>query len=168
MADNFFITGLPRSRTAWLAAYFTNGDVYCYHEALNGLKSKSEFDEVMTHKLGISLTGNSDSGLLLTDFNTRFPDAPIVIIERPMRDVILALWNAGIPHYEPLLALIQERMDLRFGCLKIEYDQIDNRLPDICAHIGVRYDKARHELFNSLNIQRKELTGDADSLKIWL
>jgi hypothetical protein len=28
----FFIVGLPRSRTAWLAAFLTDGDVTCHHE----------------------------------------------------------------------------------------------------------------------------------------
>lgn len=30
----FLIVSLPRSRSAWLSNYFTNGDIICYHERL--------------------------------------------------------------------------------------------------------------------------------------
>ena len=33
MKNIFFITGLPRSRTAWLANWFTYGHTFCFHEA---------------------------------------------------------------------------------------------------------------------------------------
>ena len=32
--SNFFITGLPRSRTAWFSTFFTGNNSFCYHEII--------------------------------------------------------------------------------------------------------------------------------------
>lgn len=32
MKTPFFITGLPRSRTAWMAAWLSSGDTLCFHD----------------------------------------------------------------------------------------------------------------------------------------
>ncbi len=48
-AQRFFITGLPRSRTAWLSTFFSTGNAICYHETIGmsditELPSKFESD----------------------------------------------------------------------------------------------------------------------------
>src|SRR5580700_9385789 len=39
----FIIMGLPRSRTAWLAAFLTDGDVHCHHELMRMCQTPSEY-----------------------------------------------------------------------------------------------------------------------------
>ncbi len=62
----FFITGLPRSRTAWLANFFTTQTAFCLHDACkDGWTAehiRSEFDTLALHYKQV---GDSDSGLLL-------------------------------------------------------------------------------------------------------
>jgi len=189
--NNFFLTGLPRSRTAWLAAYLTNPSkyTYCYHEALNGLRSRDEFTEIMEGPIGGPLfggvarhpwikVGNSDSGLMYTDFQERFPDAPVVIILRPYEDVVNSFRHKGLglnPD-EPMRELLDTTRQFIDAivlasparALAVNYEDIDERLEEICTYINVPYDYHRHQLFKELNIQTKELTGDPESLKLWL
>lgn len=136
----FFITGLPRSRTAWMAAFLTNGEVFCAHELMNGCHSRQEFYAKME-----AVDGNSDCGLPLSNFQEVW-DAPTVIIER-------------IPNHEYLSNL---------SGLRVGFSELDERMEEICAYIGVRYDRQRHGLFSKMNIQLQEITGDPESLRIWL
>ena len=60
--SKFFITGLPRSRTAWLASFFTGNNSFCYHEIL---RVSSGFDDAirkLSHRKEMYV-GNSDSSL---------------------------------------------------------------------------------------------------------
>ena len=82
---DFFITGLPRSKTAWFAAYFSNDNYRCYHE------------RVATHGLGTILqqksdpqiiTGVSDSALLAywEDLELVFPNAKWLVVNRDFEE----------------------------------------------------------------------------------
>ena len=90
---NFFITGLPRSRTAWLANYFSTGDVFCWHEAMAGITCKQDYWARLatTHYKHV---GNSDCTLFMGGY---IHGAPLVIIDPitvpitpPTRDPITA------------------------------------------------------------------------------
>jgi len=50
MNNKFFITGLPRSRTAWFSAFMTASGYPCLHEGLNGCKSIAEYKQKIKHK----------------------------------------------------------------------------------------------------------------------
>ena len=45
MSDNFFITGLPRSRTAWFSAFMTASGFPCGHELINNCETIEEYKE---------------------------------------------------------------------------------------------------------------------------
>jgi hypothetical protein len=64
MASLFFITGLPRSRTAWLARFMSAGTVACIHDGIMGCRSGQELVEKVSKLPGTSV-GDSDSGLSL-------------------------------------------------------------------------------------------------------
>lgn len=88
MSGRFFITGLPRSRTAWFSVATTTATSVCYHEPVARLQSYVELREFWAPKFGIDI-GVSDSGLalyapeILADLNPR-----TLIIERSLDDVI--------------------------------------------------------------------------------
>jgi hypothetical protein len=84
----FFIVGLPRSRTSWLALWLTQFPrSFCFHDGLASCKSPDDLVEKF-RQTGADICGNSDSGLPL--FHSRigelFPEARYVFIERPMLD----------------------------------------------------------------------------------
>ena len=89
---DFFITGLPRSRTAWLANFLTTGASYCAHDALLGVSSFVELDAKLRALPG-ELRGDSDSAALL--FAPRlfamYPEARWVVVLRDPEEVVWSL-----------------------------------------------------------------------------
>lgn len=83
MTPPFFITGLPRSRTAWLANLFTWGDSFCYHDILGECGSLSELDSKIG-ECSSRFVGVSDSSILLvwTHLLRRYPTAKWIIVKR--------------------------------------------------------------------------------------
>ena len=87
--NNFFILGLPRSRTAWFANLFTTDRTHCFHELfVVGEKFKDRF------KSNKEYTGNADVNLML--YPEGFEDIPTVIINRPIKESI----NSVIKNFE--------------------------------------------------------------------
>ncbi len=86
--SEFFVTGLPRSRTAWASMFLA-----CHHEALGQCSDVDQLPAVLKGR------GDCDSLLLL--FWPRvvemFPDAPWAILRRSKEDAIKAARKA-LPH----------------------------------------------------------------------
>lgn len=158
----FFITGLPRSRTAWMAAFLTDGDVLCIHENMKFCSTKAEFYARMYHPE--YRIGNSDSGLMMTEFQQVFPNAPTVIIERPLDDVLQSLHEIEIPVPREVLEDMQSRLSKLKG-MRVEFENLDRQLADICDYIGVPYKREKHDLFRSLVVVTTDFT--ADNYSIW-
>ena len=98
--NNFFITGFPRSRTAWLANLFTYKDSFCFHEASKFGGNVYDIAAKITSRKE-KFVGNSDCGTLFyyKDLIKLLPDSKIVIVERDINDVkkslykFLGMWN---------------------------------------------------------------------------
>lgn len=89
----FFITGQPRSRTAWLANLFTYKDSHCFHDAIKRCATPREMKDLFekTQKsTGVRYVGNSDSGIpfIMDELLAEFPGAKLVVIERKQEDVV--------------------------------------------------------------------------------
>jgi len=144
---SFFVLGLARSRTAWLANFLTTGDHFCHHEGMNGCSSVEQY------KKKIGNDGDSCTGLMLFDMNTLFPDSPMVIIERdPSVSIEFCYKTYG--YYDPeSMHYLKKQLDEVEG-LRIEYDDINVRLPEIWGHlIGDGYDQRRADMLIKLNVQ---------------
>lgn len=89
MKRNFFITGLPRSRTSWIANFFTYNDSFCFHEATRFCMNMRDLSEFM-HSHRATNIGNADPALLyiMDDLVDFFPEAKIVLIERELHETI--------------------------------------------------------------------------------
>jgi len=62
----FFITGLPRSRTAWMANFFTTQTAWCWHDAMkDGWTAEYVRDRLASLPPEIRFAGDADSGLLM-------------------------------------------------------------------------------------------------------
>lgn len=78
MMEKFLVTGLPRSRTSWLANFFTYGSVFCLHD---GLGRPGFFEEVEANLPShIKHLGNSDSGYTLANYSPR--DCKVIAVFR--------------------------------------------------------------------------------------
>lgn len=83
----FFITGLPRSRSAWLANFFTTQNSFCFHDAMKDGWTANHIGALMT---GLKLSGyehygDADSGLLLVagELVEMFPQARWLFVNNP-------------------------------------------------------------------------------------
>jgi len=165
----FFVASLPRTRTNWLAQYF-NGipGVTCYHELLNGLHTKQAFYDAMEAPGQI---GNSDSGLFLTDFQQRWPEAPTLIVMRPLEDIYASLCaffeEQGHPRPSMAFLVDQQRAVDKLTGLRIQYSELDRRLPDIHQYFGIPYKREYADMMVEINLQISVLTTDIDSYKLW-
>jgi hypothetical protein len=113
----YLITGLPRSRTAWLATVATGDESVCWHEPLTWL---DRWEDVFTKIWGYSAhryVGISDSGLgfHLPEIITRA--APrILIVDRDIAEVEASLVRTGVVPTN-YCAILKE-------CLSIEHPSI--------------------------------------------
>jgi len=73
----FFITGLPRSRTAWFSAFMTASGYPCLHEGMNNCTTNKEYKEK------IKDISDSNTGLVFID--NPYPERPLLVIHRKGR-----------------------------------------------------------------------------------
>ena len=148
-----FITGLPRTRTYWIAQRLSSmfPGVRAHHELLNHCFSREDFSKHM-EPLSDDLVVNCDSGLYISDYITRFPYAPIVIVRRPLDEVLGSLMNFlhvdGISAFrlETMLREAQDHLDEiavteRERVLVVDFNDYDSRMDDVLAHVGVDLQK---------------------------
>lgn len=173
MSTNFFITGLPRSRTAWFSTLFMTGGIWCHHDLLGKVHSLAEFNRQMDK--GQQSVGDSDSGLvwLWREFRELFPRARWLLIERDVTAAVASLgraaqgsaWEEQVSEYIATLAvwlpqyqaLVEEMLkDSRVS--RVAYADLDDYasvaaawrflLPD-----GPALDQERFELLNALRVE---------------
>jgi hypothetical protein len=131
----FFVTGYPRSRTAWLANFLTWGDSLCWHEATRMCTSFEDMRELLDKDA--TFVGNSDSTLTLMphSFLETFSGDPLVVVERPVDEVWMSLLKLGgaslagtVKEMTAGLETLKEAADL-----VVEFDELDDW--DTCLEI---------------------------------
>jgi len=143
-SNKFVITGLPRSRTAWFAAYLTQGDVLCYHEAFyNNLPLE-----------GAPYVGTADCGYALKDWG--IGEHKLVVIHREPESVASSMRAIGLEDRFGYLPVLAEKL-YKLDGLHVDFNEINERLEEIHDYLGLPgYDKKRAELFSTMNIQSME------------
>jgi hypothetical protein len=136
------------------------------HEPLNGLKSKDEFYRLVEeHPDTIFI----DSGLYLTDWQARWPDARSVIVHRPLPDVLESLARLGIQSDRTWTELLfAEGVYTQAEGLHVRYDRINDRLQQIHEYLtDEAFDPIHAERTIAAHLELDEITGDPDSYRIW-
>lgn len=159
MNGRFFITGLPRSRTAWMAAYCSQGRTLCFHEPITQIESLHDlrrlYDSPYYDHIGISDSGlGFHIGWILEHLKPR-----TLIIDRPRRDVEKSLKRLGFPATNQA-ALLERELD-RWSdhplVRTVPYALLDRggTMERLWAHLmpGAPFDRVRFESFCDLNIQ---------------
>lgn len=94
-AGKFFVTGLPRSRTAWMAAFLSTGESLCMHEPSYKMSSIEDLRPILDSTF-YKYIGVSDSGLgyfapwIIENLQCR-----MLVIERDFPDVADSLVKLG-------------------------------------------------------------------------
>jgi len=153
---NFFVVGLPRSRTAWMANFLTYDGHYCYHEAINGCNSMDEYKE----KLG-NFIGDSSTALMVMDIEKNFPDAKIVKIVGNLEQSIASSKKIFPEVDENWIQFLDDQLhDMKAmsndgSCLTVNINMLDKCLPWIWTFLfGTAVD---HERLDTLLKFRIEL-----------
>lgn len=158
--SNFFVLGLPRSRTAWLANFLTYDDLFCYHEGVNGCKTINEYKEKIKGK------GDSNTGIMLFDFENHFPDAKFIIIDSDIEPSINFGRNVFNTDIEHEMSVCKNRLDNING-LHINLADINNRLDEIWDYVSTKkFNADRADMLINLDIQVKDpLDIDFEAIK---
>lgn len=139
---NFVITGLPRSRSAWFAAYFTNGVETCHFEAIG--------DNI---PLGPE-EGTADCGyMLVPEWVTALGKHKLVVVHRPASEVLD--WWITYKQDPNILYEMEKGLDKLPG-FHVDFHRINEYLPEIHDYLNIPYDKERAELYCRLNIQAEK------------
>ena len=157
--SNFFILGLPRHRTCWLANFFTYNGLFCYHE---GAADCATFDEYKS-KLGTSC-GDSTTGLGLLAPDIMFPNAKIIVLDgcdpavsahflyKTMNDVRMTDLKTLTTH----MCLIRDAL-IEVPGLHIAYDKLDDHLCEMWHYITDKpFDFTRAKELQHYNVQEME------------
>lgn len=151
---NFFIMGLPRSRTAWLANFMTYDGLFCHHEGINKCTTMEEY----RHKIGND--GDSGTGLILFDMEIRYPDAKILVIDsNPEQSFQWCRKNMGAKELDrPYFWKLKMALDQTNG-LHIPLTEVNDRLQEIWEYFTDKpYNEQRGELLKGFNIQMHDLS----------
>lgn len=169
MKPPFFITGLPRSRTSWLANLFTTSDQMCYHDLLDQVDSLAEF----LAKLAGG-NGDSDSGLvfLYPKLAEMFPESRWLLVLREPADCLHSLqaaaagnqWQESVAsvteNWPALQAIYQRNVNMMLDHPNVhmmEFEALDDF--ELVATAGrflcpeMKLTRARFDLLDSLKIE---------------
>lgn len=154
----YFVTGLPRCKSAWFANYLTWGDSFCYHDAFHTQDSFEDFCR-MLEGTPAKFVGHSDPANVVywRDLHARFPEADWVVVKRPVQDA----WKASIRAfgYDGGMHDAFEDLQVELRSLIKELSPLivsfDNPHPlDIADYLGVDVGGwSRTELLKNLNVQ---------------
>jgi hypothetical protein len=157
----FFILGLPRSRTAWLANFLCYGPAFCFHEALIGCDSIKSYARRLC-AVDAEHVGDSSSGTVffIDDIMHLFPEARLVVVERNQDECKVSMTETGFPAdavIDDTLAML-EYTKTAYKPMVIAFDALTkNGCEDIWDHcIGGHKDTRfyrRLELLDGLHIE---------------
>ena len=174
----YFITGLPRSRTAWLAAWLSDGDSICLHDFISQCNGMDQLERRLIYlSQNYNEIGISDSGLPIAwrQIDAAYPHARVLVVHRQQQKAEDSYFQhfTRFPYKEEdppsatetiklmtearnaLLAMVD---DLPSGrAMEVDYETLDDPLVGraIWEFLlpGRRFCDRRWKLFNDLNIQ---------------
>ena len=163
----FIVTGLPRSRSAWIAAFLTDGPVFCHHELIRDCADASEFPRRFDATPG-EIHGDSDT--ILPGFYPALREAlrnvRFAFVWRDREDVISSALNAGaelgiynIPRNKVIPATLEQGLSMiRYDYPDAptwQYDQLEDEgaVRDLHAYCTQQpWNPDRFRLFHALRI----------------
>jgi hypothetical protein len=124
-ASPFVILALPRSRTYWLSRFLSYREWNCGHEQLRYMRSLEDVKAWLSQDYtGTAETGAASWWRLIPKYR---PDAKVLVVRRPIDEVVESLMRLGIPEFDRSVLTAQMRR------LDAKLDQIERRLPNVLS-----------------------------------
>ena len=184
--DYFFIMGLPHSRTAWLANWFTHNNSFCTHEASRfckrGIKSLrkvlhrpdiyrpiSSWQEAVKSRRQYYGSSDSVNAWWYEEIYYKFPRAKFALIERNIDEVSAScerLYNAPCLKELKALHAVHQLIKDESNVKAVRYESLNHA--SVVQNLQqwltpkIPFDYARYEMLNNLNVtinQQKYLNG---------
>lgn len=153
------VTGLPRSRTAWLAALLTAHGAPCCHEAAIGYRRQVALAEIFAD----GYRGISDPGAAIIYGREAllgaFTDCPVLVVKRDTLDAQLALEKAlgrPVENFQRVvdsIAWVEEKLNP----LVVDFRRLDDPIAvdQIVQHLtGIPLDEKIFRLFDTLRVEQ--------------
>ena len=155
----FFVTGLPRSRTAWLANFLTYGPLTCLHDEFRHLDNPRDLEQLFTAAGGPCVGHADPANVLFQDaLISAFPAAMWVVIERDPTQAQRSAERAfgqPLPDFSIYARKLRELRTKR-KVLQIPFQELNsdfaNRIGNL-LHKDFCSGSARNALLDRLNIQ---------------
>lgn len=162
-AKPFFVTGLPRSRTAWLSVLLTTDRSLCLHEPCALLRQVGDLS-VIYGRDDYEFVGVADSALgffapeVIEAFSPR-----TVIVERDINEVERSLTQLGMPGTNYCELLLEALAEVRSHplVLAVPFDALNDAgvVEEVYQHLmpGARLDRDRYELLAGMLVETNPL-----------
>jgi len=159
----FLVLALPRCRTAWLARFLSYGPWTCSHEEARHLRSMEDVNSW----LSLPFVGTVETAVapFWRIFTQTRPSVRIVVIRRPIGEVVESLLRAGAQVSRDSLISLVTRLDAKLvqvtrrlvGVLSVRYDELGDietcrRVFEFCLP-GVPFDQRWYSFLAPINIQ---------------
>lgn len=145
----YIVTGLPRSGTAWAAAWLSTHETLCLHEPMRTTT-------LMDLHRSEMMVGISDTSLFTQHALVNRLNVPCIKLFRDLREIHISLRRIGIDDRREELITTNSAHDLcRIKGVSFRWDDLftpeaAKRISEIC---GVPWSPERHAVFRELNIQ---------------
>jgi hypothetical protein len=142
MKKHFFITGFPRSQTAWVANLLSTGDSFCFHDAF----ALDQVDKipVRLEQPEVPIVGFADPVILLfwRSLVEWYPEAKWVVIERDLNSAFVASVRAFGPVSPEFFVMLEEslaQLIAHVKPLRVPFDRITPLVAQLIGdHVGVK------------------------------
>ena len=157
----FIVFALPRSRTAWLSQFLSYGDWHCGHEEMRHVRSLEDVKSWFSQPyVGTAETAAAPFWRTVARLT---PDIKVVVVRRPVAEVVASLMRLGSFDQEALEADMK-RLDRKLqqierrvpGVLSVNYADLNDEA--VCARIfehclPYSHDSARWQVLSKINVQ---------------
>lgn len=156
MSQKVFVTGLPRSRTAWLANWLSWGESICLHDAFQHAPSFEAFCDTL-NALPYQVVGHSDPANVFVwrKLQETYPGAKWIVIERDFEAVYVSCKRTfGWTSREPLWRMADRLEELRAAVQPIVLDfNAFNLGPQASRYLGLPWSSVRATQLAHMQVQ---------------
>ena len=157
---DFLIFVPPRSKSSWIANFFTYKNSFCYHEALSTCTTLEQFAGM---KKDGCVTGNADSSLFVFSRQVVrvLPDAKLVLVNRKRKEIEKSLMEMFTREVATVTAANCEEaagwLREQPNCLEIDFEEIKEeqackKMWEHCVD-GDPFDRERWKMVSNFKIQ---------------
>jgi hypothetical protein len=148
-----FITGLPRSGSAWIANYLSYDNVCFLHDAWKDNTPSELKERFQSYPVYAAGTADPANVMLYDKIQKEFPDAKWVVITRPETEVRKACQNLNMPLSD--FTNNFQKLSKEKKPLKIPFSQLFDRADEIGRYVYEDWQcpSWRTDMLKGLNVQ---------------